>query len=234
MSGSALALVPARGGSVRVPGKNLRAVGGRPLIMWTLDAARDAPDVDRVVVSTDDARIAELASAAGAEVHQRPTHLATGNATTSDAVVDALNSLEDLPAHVVVLQPTSPLRTPQDIQGALSRASERHCDGVISVCRCEWPPEWANTLPADRSMDRFFRPGVRGTRSQDLPVRYRLNGAVYVYRTQRLLAEGTTSFDGGLVAYEMPVSRSIDIDTEDDLTLADCLLRSAALADEVP
>ena len=225
-----LALVPARGGSRRLPRKNLLPLAGRPLIAWTLEAALAARHLDRVVVSTDDPEIAGVARRYGAEVpFLRPPELATDTASGEAVILHAVETLEargEGADYLVVLQPTSPLRTAQDIDGAIELLLARHADAVIGVTETDHPPEWSNTLPEDGSMARFFRPGIRTTRSQDLPRSYRLNGAVYVYSWGRLLRTRSLAMDDRAYAFPMPRERSIDIDTALDLRIADCLLQA--------
>lgn len=222
-------LIPARGGSKRLPHKNLLPLAGRPLLAWTVEAARTARHLDRVVLSTDDDELAAIGREYGADVpFARPAELASDTAATVDVVLHALRTLQAQGEHydyVVILQPTSPLRTAQDIDGALELAQEKQADAVIGVCETDHPPEWSNTLPDDLSMAGFFRPGIRGTRSQDLPKSYRLNGAVYVYRCDRLLAEGSLVMDDNSYAYVMPRERSVDIDSAIDFEIAQLFLQ---------
>lgn len=224
-----LALIPARGGSKRLPRKNLAPLAGRPLIAWSIETALAATTIDRVVVSTDDPEIASVARATGAEVpFLRPPELATDAAGSEAVIRHALETLEAEGENfdqVMLLQPTSPLRTAHDIDGAARLMHERNAEAVISVCPCDHPPEWSNTLPPDGSLRGFFRPGVRGTRSQDLPLSYRLNGAIYLYDCARLRGSGNLMMDDNSYAYIMPRERSIDIDTELDLRIVEVLLQ---------
>ena len=224
-----LGLIAARGGSKRVPRKNLVEVAGRPLILWTIDAALDSSMVDRVVVSTDDPEIAAVAVEAGAEVpFRRSNDLATDHATGESVVLDALARLRengDDHARVAVLQPTSPLRTSTDIDAANACADSPGVDAVISVCPAECPPAWVNFLPEDRSMTDFFRDGVRELRSQDHRTAYRLTGALEIYNVERAVRQWSLAMDDAAVAYVMPRERSIDIDDEYDMVVAEALLR---------
>lgn len=224
-----LGLIPARGGSKRLPRKNLLPLAGKPLLAWTVEAARAARQLDRVVLSTDDEELATIGRAYGADVpFMRPAELAGDTAGTAEVVLHALRTLADAGEHydyVVILQPTSPLRSAQDIDGAIALLLEKRADAVIGVCETDHPPEWSNHLPADLSMAQFFRPGIRGTRSQDLPQSYRLNGAVYVYDCARLLASGSLAMDDRSYAYLMPRERSVDIDTVIDFEIAQLLLQ---------
>ncbi|MDJ0739284.1 MAG: acylneuraminate cytidylyltransferase family protein [Gammaproteobacteria bacterium] len=221
-------LIPARGGSKRLPRKNLLPIAGKPLLAWTIEAGLAATHIDRLILSTDDDEIASVGRAHGADVpFKRPAELADDDATGLDVVCHALRSLDaagERYDYVVVLQPTSPLRTAHDIDAAIALLLDRHAHSVTSVCRTDHPPEWSNTLPADGSMRDFFRPGVRGGRSQDLPTSYRLNGAIYIHDCAALLGNDGAKDDAGY-AYVMPRERSIDIDEAIDLDIAELFLR---------
>lgn len=211
---SVLALLTARGGSKGLPGKNVRPVHGRPLIDFSIAAARAAACVDRVVLSTDDDEIARVAEACGCEVpFRRPAALATDTATSMDVVMHAL---EQLPRHdiVVLLQPTSPARTAADIDATVQRLLDANAPACVSVCAAEESPYWMFRLGEhDRLTPLLDTPAA--TRRQDLPPVFVLNGAVYAARTDAL--KRTRSFLGPeTVAHVMPRERSIDIDTLED------------------
>ena len=224
-----LGLILARGGSKRLPRKNVLPMAGKPLLAWTVAAAKAASRLDRVILSTDDDEIAAVGREYGAEVpFTRPPELASDTASGLDVILHALRTLAERGEHydyVVILQPTSPLRSAQDIDGAIELLLERHADAVVSVCETDHPPEWSNTLPNDRSMAQFYRPGIRSTRSQDLPRSYRLNGAVYVYSCDRALRSGSLNMDDNCYAYIMPRERSVDIDSAIDFEIAQLFLQ---------
>jgi len=223
-----LALIPARGGSKRLPRKNALPLAGKPLIARTIEAALASKTLERVIVSTDDSEIADISRQYGAEVpFMRPIELASDTATSLEVMLHALNTLAEQGERydfLMMLQPTSPLRTTKDIDRAVQLLLEKNADMVTSVCPTDHPPEWSNTLPSDGSMRSFFRPGVRNTRSQDMPVSYRLNGAIYIFRCERLLAEKSLAMDDNSFAFIMPGERSIDIDTNLDLRIAEAIL----------
>lgn len=210
-----LALIVARGGSKGLPRKNVLAAGGRPLIAWTIAAAQAARSVDRIVLSSDDEEIMQAARAWGCEVpFQRPAELATDQATSMDVVRDALARLPGY-EHVVLLQPTSPLRTGADIDAAFQLLQARGAPSCVSVSEVEQSPYWMYRV-GDNDQLASLMPAPEGvTRRQDLPVVHALNGAIYIARVDWLLAHG--GFVGeGTVGYRMPQDRSIDIDTADD------------------
>lgn len=219
---SVLALIPARGGSKGVPGKNILPIGGRPLIQWTIDAARASAAIDRLVLSSDDDAIMAAASAAGCEVpFRRDARLARDESTTIDVVIDAL---DHLPTHdiLLLLQPTSPLRSTADIDGVLERLVASGAPACVSVREAEDHPYWTFRLADDEGrgggrLEAYARP-ADGTplRRQDLPGAWCLNGAVYAVRTD-WFREHRTFLSAETVGYPMPPERSIDIDTPDDV-----------------
>lgn len=211
-----LGLITARGGSKGVPGKNVRVVGGKPLIAWTIESALACKTLDRLILSSDDEAIMQVALERGCEVpFKRVARLATDEATSIDVVIDAL---QRCPGYdwIVLLQPTSPLRQPGDIDEAMRCCLALGAPACVSVCAAEQSPYWMFNL---RNGDRLhpLLPSPEAARRQELPPAYVLNGAVYVARTTWLM--NTRSFFGpDTVAYVMPVERSIDIDTETDLS----------------
>ncbi|WP_054059000.1 MULTISPECIES: cytidylyltransferase domain-containing protein [Pseudomonas] len=209
-----LAIVPARGGSKRLPGKNLLNLKGKPLIRWTLEAALDSQVIDMLVVSSDDEAILAEGRLLGLRTVRRPAYLASDTAKTSDVLIHALNSLAQEginPARLMLLQPTSPLRGAQEIREAVQHMDDTGASSVISVCPCEHSPLWSNTLGAEGSMDAFLRPELLNQRSQDLPAYYRLNGAIYLARTDRFLAE-QGFFMPNSQSYLMTPEKSLDVD----------------------
>ena len=228
-----LALVTARGGSRRLPKKNLAMLSGKPLIVWSIKAAMESSHVDRVIVSTENDEIAAVAQEAGAEVpFQRPTNLATDSASSTDVVEHALRELEkhgDRYGFVLLLQPTSPLRNSDHIDQAVALLQSKNADGVIGVTEVDHPAEWSNTLPDCLSMDGFSGKEFHA-RSQEFPVRYRVNGAIYLSRVKRLMEEKTFFFPSNVFAYKMNRSVSVDIDTSLDLKLAEILHREQQIS----
>ena len=227
--GKVLALIPARTGSKGLPHKNVLSVGGLPLVAWSILAAKESRYVDRIVVSTDGAEIANVAREYGADVpFLRPAHLATDHAPTGDVVLHCLDQLEkegstyDL---LVLLQPTSPLRTGEDVDGALELLGDRDAAAVVSVCKAEHSALLVNTLPDDGDMSGFLQPEAIRTPRQVLGRYYRINGAIYAARCTRLRSGGWF-FGPGSYAYVMPRERSIDVDEEYDLRVANLLLSS--------
>jgi CMP-N-acetylneuraminic acid synthetase len=222
-----LAIIPARGGSKRLPGKNIKSLQGKPLIAWTIEAALKSSYVDEVIVSTDDQAIADVSQSFGANVpFLRPVALSSDTASSNDVVLHVINTLEQKFDYVLLLQPTSPLRGWQDIDTAIELCVNNNAGGVVSVCECEHSPLWINTLPDDKNMAGFIRPVNQGQRSQDLPAYYRLNGAIYCYEAVALIENGGIYYNNQVFASTMSRESSIDIDHELDFKLAEVILNT--------
>lgn len=224
-----LAVIPARGGSKSVPRKNIKVLAGKPMIAWTVEAARARAAAGRTVVTTDSAEIADVAKRFGAEVpFLRPAELAADDTPGMAPILHAIRWLADhegyRPEYVVVLQPTSPLRTAADIDGAVGLALERRADAVVSVTDAPRHPLWFKRLDeqgrlADYNPDQAI-PAVR----QELPEAYALNGAVYLARREVLL-ERQTWYTDETYGYVMPRERSLDVDDPWDFYLAELIMR---------
>lgn len=213
-----LAVITARGGSKGLPRKNVLLAGGKPLVAWTVNAAISAECVDRVVLSSDDHEIMAAASAAGCDVpFCRPVHLASDLATSIDVVLHALDQLPGY-GYVVLLQPTSPLRTAADIDAAFELMLERGAPSCVSVCEADQSPYWMYRVADGNKLQRLLSEVDGITRRQDLPPIYALNGAIYIARIDWLRMN--KSFVGvETVAYLMPKERSLDIDTAQDFEI---------------
>jgi N-acylneuraminate cytidylyltransferase len=219
-----LGLIPARGGSKGLPGKNIADVDGRPLIDWTVSAALASKHIDRVVLSSDDDAIAEAARRCGCEVpFRRPPELATDSASTLDVVLHALDALPGFDV-VVLLQPTSPLRTSADIDAACELFANGNASSCVSVSEVEQHPYWMYQIDAHHRLAPLLEVAQRPSRRQDLPAIYALNGAVYVTDVAALRA-ARSFVTADTVAYVMPPSRALDIDTRADLDAFRLMLR---------
>ncbi len=221
-----LAVIPARSGSKGVRGKNIRPLAGRPLLHWTVEAARQSGWIDRLIVSTDSESIAAIARDAGADVpFLRPAALATDTASSVDVLVHAVSWCREQGEGydlLMLLQPTSPLRTAQDITSGLKIMGKRGGRAVVSVCECEHHPLWSNTLPPDGCMADFL-PKNANVRRQDLPPCYRLNGAFFLAETGWFM-EKRTFYGPETYALVMHQEHSVDIDSELDFRWAEFLL----------
>jgi N-acylneuraminate cytidylyltransferase len=209
---TAVAVVPARGGSRRLPGKNLVPVAGRPLIVHTIEQAHAARSIDAVLVSTDDLQIAAIAREAGAIVIDRPPELADDHATSEAAVLHALDVHGSDPEIVVLLQATSPVRRPADIDAAVALVAEGGADSAFSaVAGHVWLWEERAEGLCSVSYDWRARP-----RSQDMPPQRLEDGSIYVSRTEMLRATGNR-LGGRIAVHLMDVDSAIDLDDADQL-----------------
>jgi CMP-N-acetylneuraminic acid synthetase len=218
------AVVPARGGSKGVPRKNLLRLGGHTLVAHAIHCARRA-GVARVLVSTDDPEIAEEGRRAGGEVPGlRPEALAGDSARTLDVVLHVLDAADAHPDALLLLQPTSPFRSSDDVRRALALLSERgDADAVVSVTPFDEPhPHKVKRI--ERGWLRPFLPGATSEAPrQELPAAYRLNGAIYLVRAAAMRRERTL-LPAATLALLMPAERSLNIDHPWDVVLAEALL----------
>ena len=224
-----LAIIPARGGSKGVPRKNIRLLAGQPLIAYSIAAGQGAASVDRVVVSTDDAEIAEVSRTLGAEVRIRPAALAEDHTPTRDVLEDVTRELatEDYrPDAVLTLQPTSPLRLPRHIDEAAAMfEADPQADSLVS---CIYVPHIFHPRSVMcRDENGYLKPFLdtfQPTRRQDKePVFARNGAAIYITRTNKLR---DYVFGGNLLGFMMDAESSIDIDTLDDFDAAERILQS--------
>ena len=217
-----LGIVPARGGSKRLPRKNMLDLCGKPLIAWSIEAGLNSKYIDKVVVSSDDDEILNISSNFGAETIKRPVELASDTATTFDAIKHTIENVEKYD-YIVLLQPTSPLRNAKHIDEAIELLEIKNADAVVSVCEMDHSPLWSNTLPEDGNMRSFLREEILNKRSQDLEKYYRLNGAIYICKTEKLLENKSFFLKENIFAYKMDGKNSIDIDEEIDFKIAQVL-----------
>jgi CMP-N,N'-diacetyllegionaminic acid synthase len=219
MNKTFLAIIPARSGSKRLPRKNILDLCGKPLISYSIEAGLKSKYISKVIVSSDDEEILQISQTFGADTIKRPDYLATDTSSTFDVIEHTINSLEKYD-YVVLLQPTSPLRNEKHIDEAIELLNKRNADSIISVCETEHSPLWCNTLPQDSSMSTFLRDEVLNKRSQDLQIFYRLNGAIYICKTEKLLENKSFFIKENIFAYIMDKMDSVDIDDELDFLIA--------------
>lgn len=217
---SVLGLIPARGGSKGLPRKNILPVAGRPLIAWTVDAARASRYIDRIVVSSDNDEIIGIARELGCDApFRRPAELALDE---TPGIAPVLHALTQLPGYdlVALLQPTSPMRMGEDIDGCLEHLIATGAPACITMREAIDHPYWAFRCDSRGRMRPFMTPADKvPTRRQDLPHAFVANGAVYVARVDWLMS--SLSFETeATVGFEMSIERSLDVDTESDLKAA--------------
>jgi CMP-N-acetylneuraminic acid synthetase len=230
--GRTLGLVPAKGGSTRLRRKNVVSLGGLPLIGWTIAAARDSAMLDRLVVSTEDPEIAAIAREAGAETpFERPEPLARDPASVVDVALHSLDALEGLGDRfrtLVILLPTCPFRSPEDVRAAARLFAERDGRFLMSVGPYPHTPFAALALGDDGLLTPHF-PEWSGRKSQEMPRAWRPNGALHILDVDAFRA-ARSYYAQPLIGYAMPAERSVDIDTAEDLALAEFMLaRGVAL-----
>jgi CMP-N,N'-diacetyllegionaminic acid synthase len=222
-----LAIIPARGGSKGLPGKNIKILAGKSLICHAIDEAKKSKYIDKVVVSTDDESIAHAAIECGAECpFLRPEHLASDDALVNDTYIYMLEKLSteyeiDIP-DFMVLQSTSPLRTVNDIDGAIELFREKNADSVISYTEEIHPVSWHKFLDENLHFIDIF--DQKMANRQELRKSYYPNGAIYIFKKEIIFQENW--YTDNSFAYLMPRLRSVDIDTIDDFMYAEYLLNS--------
>lgn len=220
-----LAIIPARSGSKGLKDKNIKLLGGKPLLAHTIEAAVKSCCFTEVMVSTDKEEYADIARNYGAEIpFLRNPENSADNSSSWDVVKEVLFKYRSLGKEfevVTLLQPTSPLRRAEDIKNAYELFCTHSAKGVVSVCEAEHSPVLSNVLPENNSLEGFLRPELSVGRQQ-LPVYYRINGAIYIARITKDL--DFNLYQKNCYAYVMPQECSIDIDTALDFTIAQCLL----------
>jgi N-acylneuraminate cytidylyltransferase len=224
-----IGVIPARGGSKGVPGKNIRLLAGVPLIAYTIRAALECSLITDVVVTTDDPEIQSIALEYGAQApFLRPAELATDRALAIPTLQHAVREMEGRRKkeydYVAMLQPTTPLRTSSDLDEALGRLISSDADGIISVIDVDnWHPMKMKKFVGDRMVD-YEKPPVENPPRQTLPPVYMVNGAVYATRRDVFMTRSTFQGDYCL-GHKMPPERSVNIDAELDFVVAEYLLR---------
>lgn len=222
-----LAVIPARAGSKRLPGKNIRRLDGFPLIAWTIRTAIAAGVFENVLVSTDDDEIAAIAVQCGASAPWlRPAELSTDTATSVDVVLHALSAYQSANAgleSVMLLQPTSPFRSVDTIRRAIDLHRHTGNSQVVSVCPAKAHPEWCFLLDSENRMRRYVGHDGIPARSQDLPPAYQLNGAVYLASVDDIRKERSFICQRTRALVVTRPEESIDIDDAWDWRLAECI-----------
>ncbi len=218
-----LAIIPARGDSKRLLRKNVLDLNGKPLIAWSIEAGLKSKYIDKVIVTSDDDEILKISKQFGSDIIKRPDELASDTATTFDAIKHTIENTNNYD-YIFLLQPTSPLRDEKYIDEAIKLLESKEADAVIGVCEMDHSPLWSNVLPKDGNMNGFLRDEIKNKRSQYLPTYYRLNGAIYICKTERLLAEKSFFIKDNIFAHVMDRKSSIDIDEEIDFKMAEVLM----------
>lgn len=221
-----IAIIPARAGSKGLPDKNIKLLNGKPLLQYSVEAALGSGCFDKVMVSTDSEKYAEIAREAGAEVpFLRSAYTSTDKASSWDMVEEVLDGYERLGwtfDTFCLLQPTSPMRTAEDIARAYGILREKNAFAVVSMTELEHPLSWCGLLGQEDSLDGFIKKsGTAQRQAQD--IYYRPNGAIYIAAIPEFMRDHFL-YRAGSYAYIMPKERSIDIDTEFDFKLAEFMM----------
>ena len=218
-----MGLIPARSNSKRIPRKNIKDLCGKPLIAWTIEAAKNANLLDEVIVSTDNNEIAQIAQEWGANVpFMRPEEI---SADSTPSIEPVLHAIQHLPEYdwILLLQPTSPLRTVEDICGIIDLAKNKKASSAVSVAEAISHPYWTYTLENGKLLNLCESETV--LLSQDLPPAYTLNGALYL-ASRNFLETKRTFKDESTIAYVMPRHRSVDIDDMNDWEFVEYLIKN--------
>jgi CMP-N-acetylneuraminic acid synthetase len=218
-----LAVIPARGGSKGIKRKNIRELAGKPLLVYSIEAALKSKYIDKVVVSTEDNSIAEIAKRYGADIIKRPLKLALDESPQIETIFHVLETLKPRQFQIIILlQPTSPLRTYQDIDNAIENFLGKDCQSLVSVCTSH-KELWS--LKIEKGYLKPIFPGnYLKRRRQNLPTIYVPNGAIFISDVENL-RKFKGFYSDKTLPFVMPLERSIDIDTEFDFILAETLLK---------
>lgn len=226
-----LAVIPARGGSKGLPGKNIRELAGLPLIAHSILLAKRCPDITNCLVTTDSEAIADVARRFGARTLMRPSSLAQDDTPMWPVLRHALHAVEELDAamydHLLLLDPTSPGRLPQDVAAALHRLRETPtADGIVGVSRPDFNPIWHCVVERDGWLADLFETASSYSRRQDVPEVYRINASLYIWRAEFVRNEETDWRNGGRhLMHEIPEARAIHIDDISEFERAELMIR---------
>lgn len=221
-----LAIIPARNGSKGLPGKNIVELCGKPLIAWSIDAALRSKYISKVIVSSDSDHILNIAVSYGSSVIKRPIELASDKSPTEPVIMHAILSLLELNEnyeYIVLLQPTSPLRTTEDIDQAICMMRNKNANALISVYEPEHTPYKALKENSSGFIEGLIDNETPFKRRQDLPKVYMPNGAIYIIKTDIFIGSGRLLTDH-TIPFQMSMDKSLDIDNLEDLNKAKKLL----------
>ncbi|MBU3101680.1 MULTISPECIES: acylneuraminate cytidylyltransferase family protein [Clostridium] len=224
-----LAIIPARGGSKSIPNKNIMSICGKPLIAYTIDAGKKSKYIDEIIVSTDSDVIKVIAEQYGAKVpFLRPEELSNDTSKSIDVVIHAINFYKKNDVsydYVILLQPTSPLRTFEHLDNAIEKLIESNSTSLVSVCEADENPVLMRRIENEKLKEVISFEGTN-LRRQDLPTFYKFNGALYI-NSNDMLINKRKFVDENTVPYVMDKESSIDIDTMLDARLVELIIKES-------
>jgi len=220
---SAVAIIPARGGSKGVKDKNIRMCAGKPLLYWVAEAARQSKVFDRIIVSTDSKKIAKVAEGMSLEVQMRPDHLARDEVSVTQILPYVIRHLGQEYEYTAILEPTGPLVEACDIFTAMRQLHSWGSEMIISVCPTPAPLGWSAPIPVSGSLKGWLPEIYRSKQRQDLGVSYMLDGNIYIAKTY-VFDDQLDYWECDVIPFCMPYSKYVDIDDEEDLKLAELKL----------
>lgn len=220
-----IAIIPARSGSKGLLDKNIKELKGKPLIAYTIEAALNSNCFDKILVSTDSEKYAEISKKYGADVpFLRSKENSTDKSDSWSVCKEVLDKLDEKFDVIILLQPTSPLRTPDNIKEALDLFFTKKADVIVSTSKISHPVQWCNTLPENLSLKDFIKEEFKNKQRQELPQNYKLNGAIYIVKSE-LIKANLDLFRENSYAYIMDEENSIDIDNKLDFSIAESLIK---------
>jgi CMP-N,N'-diacetyllegionaminic acid synthase len=220
---SILGIIPARGGSKGLKGKNIKILKGKPLIAWTIDEAKKSKYIDKLILSSEDEKIISTAKKFGCEVpFVRPKHLSKDDTPGVEPILHAAEYFKNQYEYICLLQPTSPLREFEDIDSCIEQCINQNSNSCVSVCEVDKHPYWMYLIDESSTLKQFVQ-SDNNLRRQDLPLCYALNGAVYFIKTTELL-ETKKLISNDTVAHIMNKENSVDIDDLNDFKFAEFLI----------
>ncbi len=221
-----LAIIPARGGSKGVPGKNIKPAGGKPLIAWIIEAAKKSRYIDRLILSSDDEKIINVAKDFGCEVpFIRPEKLAQDNSSASDVVLHAIDKISGYD-YIMLLQPTSPMTTGKDIDDCIEFCINSNAKSTVSVTEPDKSPYWMFNMERDNKLSPVFGAKYLNRPRQELPCVYIPTGAIYIAEIEWFL-KNRSFYSDVTTGYTISQDHSLDIDSDIDFKLFEVILKGS-------
>lgn len=212
-----IGLIPARSGSKGIKNKNISLVKNKPLIQYSIEAGLESKHIDKVVVTSDSKKIIDISKEIGAKIIERPKELAKDTSNINDVIKHAIEEMKISEGYISLLQPTSPLRTSDDINNAFNRLKSENADNLVSVCTIEHHP-YKSYIPSGKFITPLFKEEYLNKNRQELPTTYRPNGAIYIFQIQDFLVKGKIPNEA-VIPLVMSAESSIDLDNNIDMVL---------------